>query len=103
MEGHELNKKQITHLFDMLLLSANQLGFGSVSFSEVGITKKQPSKAWHVFWGNYSSHWVNRYTDNDYAAIDPVAQVVPFSDVTVDWGVWPDCTGNFLPKLPDLV
>ena len=101
---HELNKKQISHLFDMLLCSANQLGFGSVSFGE-GNSPRNSLQKHGMFFGGVTTPLVGLTvtpTDNDYAAIDPVAQVVPFSSVTVDWG---EVAGlhRFLPKLPDLV
>lgn len=86
MKQFNLNQERIGRLFDVLRSNADQLGLGFTAFSEILPCKKGSRRLVNTFLANnYAAPWIHLYLDNDYYRIDPVAQIIPLSDITVDW------------------
>ena len=84
MKQFNPNQEQIGRLFDVLRASAEQLGLGFTA--EIPPLKSGVRELRNIFLAsNYSPPWMYRYLDNGYYRIDPVIQMVPFCDITVDW------------------
>lgn len=95
MDLFNLNQGKIGRLFDALRTSAKISGLEFTSFSEVPHNGRG---ALSFLASNYASPWVYRYLDNAYHRIDPLVQMMPLSDITIDWGEVSDIQREFFAE-----